>query len=777
MTKVVTVFATMIITIMMKSFANIDFELILSILLVTTSSSIIMMSLVSQFSKVMLSNEVNIHNLSEAVVRDFRSIVKVFLNLWKNIDFVEMNSVDWMRILLKSDWESRVIEKTKIYSLKSRNKQLVNNIFDELHRIDKLSWITKFTSFNYSFFCVWKTTSNDEKKNRVVVNIRDLNAITQFDVYSFSLQFDIIQMIAKCNYIIVVDVAFFFYQWRVHLDNRHKLIVISHRDQEFFNVAIMSYKNSSTYVQRHIDRVLREHRRYAKAYVDDVVIFFRNLQNHMTHLRAVFDILNVNNITIKIIKIFIDYSTMQLLDQRIDFFELATIEDKLKTIFMLKFSRSLRQLKIYLRLIDWLREYISHYVDVFKSLQKRKTKLLRDDSVTDSAKKIYSSKTRLNHSIEVKINTFNTLQALLSKLSYFIHASTKRSLYVDLDASKEFDFDVMIYHVKENWLRKIFSKVEYSSRATIESILFLNRLLILVETRYWLTKLELVDIVWVLKKIRHIVETTNLSTMIYTNHDAVLDIVKQISLIISFIDKLNLRLIRASNYIQRFNLNIRHKLEKQHIISNALSRLAIDNAESILRKSFAKDELNALFIMFFIKMNIHFKQRILNDYKTNLNWQRVTFVLETNDNHDESVATLSFYKRKNDFIFRFDDYIIENHDYESNRLCISHSVIQKMLKMTHDDSHLEYARCYDQIASSYYIRDLSRYLRDYLKHCSKCQIYQTRRHKLYDFLQLILTSFVSFHTIIIDFRPQLKRSSYDSSHRSLERHSFRSNEC
>ena len=740
MIETVTVFVAMIIT--MKSFADVDTELVLSTIVI---SSVI---------EVLLLNGVIIHNSGEEAIQSLRDIVEIFLNLWRDIGFVDMNMTDWMRISLKSDWERHVIEKAKIYSLELRDKQLVNDIFDELHKIDKLSWITKSTFFNYFLFCVWKTASNDEKKSRVVVDIRDFNVIIQFDVYSLSLQFDIIQMIAKCNYIIVVDVAFFFYQWRVHLDDRYKLIVISHRDQKFFNVAIMSYKNSSTYVQRQIDRVLREHRRYAKAYVDDVVIFSRNLQNHMTHLRAIFDILNVNNITIKIVKVFIDYLTMQLLDQRVDFFELVTAEDKLKTIFMLKFFRSLRQLKIYLRLIDWLREYVSHYVDVFKSLQMRKTKLLRDDSVAESARKVYSNKTRLNHSIEAKIKTFNTLQILLSKLFYLIHANTKRSLYVDLDASKEFDFDAMIYHVKEIWLRKTFSKAEYSSRIAIESILFLSRLLTLVETRYWSIELELVDIVWVLKKIRHLVEAANfdLSTIVYIDHDAALNIAKQISLITFFIDKLNLRLMRVSNYIQRFNLNIRHKFEKQHIVFDALSRLVTDNAlESILRKSFAEEELDALFIMSLIKMNADFKQRILNDYKTDLNWQRVAFVLEANDNHDENVATLSFYREKNDLIFRFDDYIIESHDYESNRLCISHSVIQEMLKVTHDDSHFEYARCYDQIASSYYIRDLSRYLRDYLKHCSKCQIYQTRRHKLYDSLQSILTSSVSFHTIIIDF--------------------------
>ena len=46
---------------------------------------------------------------------------------------------------------------------------------------------------------------------------------------------------------------------------------------------------------------------------------------------------------------------------------------------------------------------------------------------------------------------------------------------------------------------------------------------------------------------------------------------------------------------------------------------------------------------------------------------------------------------------------------------------------------------------------MSRYLRDYLKHCNKYQIYQIKRYAFYKFIQSILTLTVSFHTIIINF--------------------------
>ena len=125
-----------------------------------------------------------------------------------------------------------------------------------------------------------------------------------------------------------------------------------------------------------------------------------------------------------------------------------------------------------------------------------------------------------------------------------------------------------------------------------------------------------------------------LITIIYIDYDAALKIIKQISLITSLIDKLNFCLIRASDYLQRFNLNIRYKFDKQHNISDVLSRLTFDN--NILQKFFINNELNALhisskkffakkffadmilFIAFLIEVDSKFKRRVLKKYKSDL---------------------------------------------------------------------------------------------------------------------------------------------------------------
>lgn len=79
----------------------------------------------------------------------------------------------------------------------------------------------------------------------------------------------------------------------------------------------------------------------------------------------------------------------------------------------------------------------------------------------------------------------------------------------------------MIYHLQGN-----LAIGEYPARKVVKAILFLSQLLNLVEIWYWPTEPELADIVWVIWKIRHIIKFSKYSTLIFINHDAILEIAK-----------------------------------------------------------------------------------------------------------------------------------------------------------------------------------------------------------------------------------------------------------
>ena len=66
------------------------------------------------------------------------------------------------------------------------------------------------------------------------------------------------------------------------------------------------------------------------------------------------------------------------------------------------------------------------------------------------------------------------------------------------------------------------------------------------------------------------------SIIIYTNHFVAVFISRQITFTISSNDKLNLRLMRVSQYLFDFNLSVRHKIDKTNVMSNVLFKLQID---------------------------------------------------------------------------------------------------------------------------------------------------------------------------------------------------------
>ena len=134
-----------------------------------------------------------------------------------------------------------------------------------------------------------------------------------------------------------------------------------------------------------------------------------------------------------------------------------------------------------------MRDYVPYYVQLFNSLQIRKTLMLKNSSIKSNARKRFSSDSRLNISIDSKMKFYEAIQKVFSKLTFLVHHDRTRQLYVDVDASHERDFGATVYHVKND--KKIFTK------KNIQSISFLSKVLTSAEIRYWFIELETVDLI------------------------------------------------------------------------------------------------------------------------------------------------------------------------------------------------------------------------------------------------------------------------------------------
>ena len=690
-------------------------------------------------------------------VPDLAAVANEFPDLWTEGGFAEVPLNEWMRIPLRSDWEDKAPKTARVYPLGNEAKRIIDEIFDKLHDQGRMDWTNEATPFSYPVFVVWTTKADGTRKGRAVVDIRGLNAISQIDIYPLPLQTELISAVKGCNYISVVDCASFFYQWRVHPEDRHKLTVITHRGQETFNVAVMGYKNSPAYVQRQIDRVLRPYRSFARAYIDDVVIHSATVEEHIQHLRQIFGLFSKHHISINPKKAFLGYPSVTLLGQKVNSLGLSTSEEKLQAIAKLSFPQSLSALETYIGITGWLRNYIPNYAAISKPLVQRKTALLDKAPNAGQERQEFARKTLFEKPTHEETVAFETLQRLLSRPSFLYHFDDTADLYIDLDASKAYGFGAMVYHLKGEL------KTAYPTVSQVKPVLFLSRLLKDAETRYWPTELELAGIVWVLSKVRHMAESSP-KTIVYTDHGAALQIAKQTSLTTSSTAKLNLRLIRASDYMQRFrNLELRHKPGAQHVVPDALSRLRPNNVEA----DHSEGELDALWahaytVSTLVEMSTELKANLLQAYATDPFWVRVSEVLDNNDAAGEDAAKLPFFRGTDGLFWRIDD-ITSANGYTPRRLCIPRDCTREFFDIAHSSSHIGRDRCHEIISRQWYIHKLDRQLREYLRHCPKCQLYQTARHQPHGAYQPIASPPAPFHTISIDFilALPLSRKEYD----------------
>jgi hypothetical protein len=140
-----------------------------------------------------------------------------------------------MRLSLKKEWQDKMIVKTKIYSLETDDKKIINDIFNCLQAQSRLKFTIETTFFNYSIFVMW-IVKNDVRKNKAIMNIQDLNALLISDAYSVFSQFEIIDDLLECKYLSIFDANTFFYQWKVHSNDVYKQTIVTHREQKTFLV-------------------------------------------------------------------------------------------------------------------------------------------------------------------------------------------------------------------------------------------------------------------------------------------------------------------------------------------------------------------------------------------------------------------------------------------------------------------------------------------------------------------------------------------------------------
>ena len=119
-------------------------------------------------------------------------------------------------------------------------------------------------------------------------------------------------------------------------------------------------KNAPPYFQRRMDQILQD-LPFCRCYIDDIVIWSRNLEEHLHHLEVVFQLLRAAGLKVHPGKCVFAADNIDFLGHRISADKLEPQQDKLAAVRDLPAPTDLSRLRAALGLFSYYRKFVPHF--------------------------------------------------------------------------------------------------------------------------------------------------------------------------------------------------------------------------------------------------------------------------------------------------------------------------------------------------------------------------------------------------------------------------------
>lgn len=141
-----------------------------------------------------------------------------------------------------------------------------------------------------------------DNTNRFCIDFRQLNKIMKTMSYPLPLINDILAQLGKAKYYTSLDLKSGYWQVKMAETDREKTAFCCHRGLFEFNVMPFGLVNTPSIFSQLIAIALQGLEKFTVAYLDDILIYSETLEDHLSHIKQVFEKLRQHDLKLKLKK-------------------------------------------------------------------------------------------------------------------------------------------------------------------------------------------------------------------------------------------------------------------------------------------------------------------------------------------------------------------------------------------------------------------------------------------------------------------------------------------